>query len=549
MSTVTFHYHDELRARFLENKHTDDPRDPDCSLWDRLKAAPKADLTREPHANVIKEVTFAPIIGEEWGFRYLFFALNERLRPLAVTFQGKPCCVPEKAQKMYAVKLAVQYAAMFCFASGAYRVAQKLTKNRVAHIVTLVVSSQLIFPTLLQFIFVRTLSQKWVVRDPTAFQEAVEELQAGVTITGQVTGILDILSKREGESLPEGFVCKNGDWKSGTVFLVDSSPHLVFKRSTSLSETHPTHTSHPDERFFYMILAKYVTKKHQLDQLVIPCARQVEINGETWIVEQKLDVDTHYLHQMRLHFLGKNRLTLALSQLVRFILLTNQADIEWRNNPIMGSLEGVEQLRIALLDTDVVDAHPTLGLYGSDEGGSRSGLMRLLSLRNRHELMFYVKENYTDPVGAERYRELKQDAYIPWWFIHHRRMISPKHLIEADKIDQIVSQFVPKCQPIIRKLVTDMVGQLNAHYQKMDDGSRSTLWEQREVTYTTTSELVSGLDAKVKDEIIVEERAEYEQLFREMIQVDMICRFAIRDVSIIEDKGIEKLRVHYTVLG
>lgn len=549
MESVTFHYHTKLRDRFLENRHEDDPRGLGLSLWDRLKAGPKLPLTKEPHANILGSKSCAPVRGEEWSFRYFFYASQERLLPLAVTFKGMPCCAPGEDKQMLAVKVIIKLAALSCLGYGAYKGAQKLTKNRKVQVVSSVLAFQIAFQVLLPFIFERSLSQKWVVRDPKAFQEAVKELQEGVKITAEVTDVLDLLSKRKGEDIPKGITCKNGNWKTGTVFLATSCPGLVFKRSTSLSKTHPTHGSHPDERFFYMILAKYVIKEHNLDHLVVPCARQVDINGETWIVEQKLEVNTHYLHQMRLQFQGGDRVTLALAQLVRFILLTNQADIEWRNNPIMDAEGGNDQHRIALLDTDVVGNYPTLGLYGSGPEGSRSGLMRLMPLRNRHELMSYIRENYTDPVGEERYRELKPDAYIPWWFIQHRKITSSKHPIETQEIEEIVKGFDERSKPIIRERVREMVNQLNTHYAKMDDESHITLWDHREVTYTTTIELKDGLTDDVKRELILEEREDYEQVFREMVGVDMICRYAIRDASIIEDQGKEKFKITYTLLG
>lgn len=549
MERVTFHYHTALRDRFLENRHEDDPRRPGLSLWDRLKAGPVLPLTREPHANILGSKSCAPIRGEEWSFRYFFYASDERLLPLAVTFKGMPCCAPEKDMQMLAVKFIIQFAAMSCLGYGAYKGAQKLTKNRKVQVVSSVLAFQIASRVLLPLIFECSLPQKWVVRDPKAFQEAVEELQEGVEITAEVTDVLDLLSKRKGEEIPKGITCKNGNWKTGTVFLVDSCPGLVFKRSTSLSETHPTHVSHPDERFFYMILAKYVIKEHNLDHLVVPCARQVEINGETWIVEQKLEVNTHYLHQMRLQFQGGDRVTLALAQLVHFILLTNQADIEWRNNPIMDALEGTDQHRIALLDTDVVETHPTLGLYGSGPEESRSGLMRLMPLRNRHELMSYIREKYKDPVGEERYRELRPDAYIPWWFIQHRNITSPKHLIEAQKIEEIVKRFDERSKPIIRERVTEMVDLLNTHYGTMDDESHKTLWDQREVTYATTIEVEDGLTDDDRRELIEGQREKYEQVFSKMVEVDMICRYAISEASIIEDQGKEEFKITYTLLG
>ncbi|MCB1115552.1 MAG: hypothetical protein KDK71_03685 [Chlamydiia bacterium] len=428
---------------------------------------PKVDLIDYPHLRIytIKEVT-VPMKGEEWSWRWFFIPTECRLVTIAdLTFHGDPIYTTEKVHYMFEIKLLIHVIAIGALCTASLQVANGCTKN----VTVLTAAAILPFFLVESYLHSYPNTSERIAHDGLLLQETLEELQSDITETEEVKAALQTLSQREGEDMPDGYTCKNGNWKTGSVFLVDSCPNIIFKRSTSISESHPSSQQNPDNRFFYMVLAKYLAKKRNLSHLVIPNGKQFIVNGETWIVEQKLEIDESA--ETFLKAQNENKLTFALVNLIHFIILTNQADIQRWNCPIVPPENETSQFKIALVDTDIVDTNPGLGFFG-DKDTKRRGAFGLLTPQNRTHLSAFGKKHFNEGTHEQFEKHvnnpffpLENEAYREHW--HKKHNIEANTLISDEQIETLVNQFDQKSQEDIRTKTSNLTTTLNAYFRTL----------------------------------------------------------------------------------
>ncbi len=149
------------------------------------------------------------------------------------------------------------------------------------------------------------------------------------------------------------------------VFALEKYPDLIFKKISR-------------EDFELLISHQLVCQREQLTELVIPPSKFLEIDGMTFVVQQKLVY--HEAKQCRYYFKYAERLEQAVLQLHTYIIKTGESDVEWRNMPVIGNVKDKNgKLQIALIDHEKMpgDNWPEWGIVGY-EPLKRTGLIGLL---------------------------------------------------------------------------------------------------------------------------------------------------------------------------
>ena len=156
------------------------------------------------------------------------------------------------------------------------------------------------------------------------------------------------------------------------VFAIEKYPHVIFKK-----------ISRSD--FELLISHQLVCEQSHLTELVIPASKLVVINDMTFVVQEKLNYNA--AKQSHYYFKYAERLKKAVLQLHTYILQTGEADVEWRNMPVIGNVKDKSRpLRIALIDHEFLPGdNPKWGIVGY-ERLHRTGLIGLLCEEQAREV-------------------------------------------------------------------------------------------------------------------------------------------------------------------
>ncbi len=142
------------------------------------------------------------------------------------------------------------------------------------------------------------------------------------------------------------------------IFSIDSEPNFIFKMVP--------HNNHEiEKRYNRMIFAKTVCRVYDLDLLVIPGARKIEVQNHIIIVEKRMEIHPEEsIQEQNYHEYAAN-LNETIRQLTAFISKTHFSDMEWRNAPIIeNSLDDSGNCKIALIDLEEMEGAED-GLFGS----------------------------------------------------------------------------------------------------------------------------------------------------------------------------------------
>ncbi len=210
------------------------------------------------------------------------------------------------------------------------------------------------------------------------------------------------------------------------VFKIKGQANLVFKMASSSqlvfhNGKYRDSQNSIDQRFEKMIFAKEICLTHDLDQLVIPHAKKLEIEVEnviySLIAEEclnfKPDESLHEEHYL-IHSDDLNR---AIDQLAIFILKTGFNDVTWRNIPVIEEVvDFIGDRRIALIDLEHMgsvrngflgDYNDSCGLVGCI---AEKQMDRVLTLAKDHGVIFSNTE--ATYAKNKRLNQLKNDALL-----------------------------------------------------------------------------------------------------------------------------------------
>ncbi len=201
------------------------------------------------------------------------------------------------------------------------------------------------------------------------------------------------------------------------VFALKSYPNLIFKQVEKAS-------------FDILLDHQCVCKTFNLDLLVVPSSRWVEIDGFTFIVQQRLK----YFHAKQPYYYIKyaDRVHQAVLQLKTYIEKTGEADVEWRNMPIIGDLKKELPLQIGLIDHEELPGDkPAWGIIGYEKL-HRRGLIGLLCEEQAREIAQLAKPSLGDEVDRalnKRVKELQEwevyRTYRVWAKENNRKSKNP----------------------------------------------------------------------------------------------------------------------------
>lgn len=136
-----------------------------------------------------------------------------------------------------------------------------------------------------------------------------------------------------------------------------------------------------------LIQHKCICSLYSFTELFIPQSKIVVIDGETIIVQQKVDFIDHDTRQEELYQRHAEQLTLAIEQLREYILVTHEGDVEWRNMPIKEPT-----FQIILLDHELSES-AEWGILGCTKY-KRRGLIGLLGEKEAREMALWARRHF-----------------------------------------------------------------------------------------------------------------------------------------------------------
>ncbi len=233
---------------------------------------------------------------------------------------------------------------------------------------------------------------------------AREELEKGIEISDEIRNTIKQLKDKISTTQKDDQLI----WVTSSVFKLVGVPNLIFKSSKNIGSVEITTA----KRFANMIKAKQVCLAHSLDLLVIPHAKKIEVDGESFIAEEILSFDEDGSIQENHYQTYSKNLDEAVRQLAILIEETGLDDITWRNIPVLNEVpDFTGPRRIGLIDLEVMtDVYKALFEDCSAVGNSR-GLIRCVS---KEQTDIVIKEIFNrifnEDYQAAKERIAKEDA-------------------------------------------------------------------------------------------------------------------------------------------
>ncbi len=229
------------------------------------------------------------------------------------------------------------------------------------------------------------------------------------------------------------------------IFSLDAVPGVIFKRAQmGLSSMNPDPTEgnlETAERFEKMVKAQFVCQALNLDHLVVPSARtiQVEYQGKQYlfIAEEQLDVDANHSAQEECYKKYTCEMDELIRQLILFIEHTKMSDISWRNIPLLNN----NVAKVGLIDLDRIDTSVSRGLLGAGEGPERGLLNCLFSEKQIDAVLKAVRpydvDNRADRMKERRLEELREEARLDQFHFEKGLQNEPRRLIRVDDWEKL----------------------------------------------------------------------------------------------------------------
>ncbi len=254
------------------------------------------------------------------------------------------------------------------------------------------------------------------VEDPKKPLEiARKELEQGIEIApstiAKIQSLLPLIEQGKDDGEIQWIAKGNS-----LVFSLASTPNLVFKLAKEMHDPNrPNARTMTDLRFENMIKAKDVCLTHQLDRLILPHAKKIEVGAAALIAEERLSFNPNWMAQERFYYERGKDLVPTLGQLAIFTAKTGSSDNCWRNLPI---LDGVGQSKIGLIDVEHMESAHT-GFFGNSwlarQGliacaGSEEQIDEILNQAAKHGVSFYKSEAHN--AKDKRLKELAEDRNL-----------------------------------------------------------------------------------------------------------------------------------------
>lgn len=245
---------------------------------------------------------------------------------------------------------------------------------------------------------------RYITDEPETISEAINTLEEKIVIPQE---LVETIRKIDSKNALKRMHDKSIDTPqtNESAFQITGYPNLFFKKCVDYKKGGEI-IHHSDERFFNMVIAQALCKKHNWNLLIVPSTKQVIIDAKTrYIVEEELDICTDNAMQAFYFSAYPRRLQQAVKQFFEFIIATHQSNIQFHKNPVVGDPEeSSEALSLSLHNLGFTDpGGPEIGLFGSPES-NRTGLMGLLGPELLEEMHSYTNEHY------EQYQENVKDA-------------------------------------------------------------------------------------------------------------------------------------------
>lgn len=234
---------------------------------------------------------------------------------------------------------------------------------------------------------------------------------------------------------PDGIHLYSG---ANFIFSLDALPGVVFKRANmgySFMQTDPEEGNRrTEERFEKMVRAQYVCHALDLDLLVVPGARKIEVEyqGKIWlfIAEERLNVNTNPSAQeecYRRYTCGMDDL---IRQLILFIQHARMSDISWRNLPLLND----HVAKVGLIDLDRIDTSVSTGLLGTGEEPER-GLLNCLFSEEQIDAVVeavrpYDLSHQADEMRQRRLQELQRESKLQQFYLEKDLLREPHRTID-----------------------------------------------------------------------------------------------------------------------
>lgn len=221
---------------------------------------------------------------------------------------------------------------------------------------------------------------------------------------------------------------------SNLVFSLIQDPDFIFKmRSDRTSEQAEEEL---EKRFANMVKAKKVCLVYQLDRLVIPKAKKVNVAGIPLIAEQYLDINRNYSAQEDFYRLLDDE---TVRQLAIFIIKTGFSDVSWDNIPLIDTAPEFQgNRRVGLVDLEhMLEAAD--GFFGN--GMKRnSGLVNCLHSEAHIDIALAEAERHgvfdrwgrSQSIKTDRLKKIQTDQELQQFYESKGILENPRKPIEVD---------------------------------------------------------------------------------------------------------------------
>ncbi|MDF2549884.1 MAG: hypothetical protein K0S07_951 [Chlamydiales bacterium] len=256
------------------------------------------------------------------------------------------------------------------------------------------------------------------------------------------------------------------------VFRLKEDPSLVFK----------TVSKRP--RFANMVRAKEICLAKRLNLLIIPKAKEIQIDGDQGqkfplIAEESLDLNPIPSIQEDLYRTHAEELQDAVCQLATFIAKTGFNDVTWRNIPVLNQPSGLQK-RIALIDLEHMESAIS-GFLGDINNGS-CGLIRCVSEGQIDRVIAEADRQGValDPMEVlqaknARLEQIDADRRL-FAFYERQNIITGKEPLEVD-VAQLGLDLALRCQSrntnsaafTLKDAVEEVIQEINRQIQDSSD--------------------------------------------------------------------------------
>lgn len=230
------------------------------------------------------------------------------------------------------------------------------------------------------------------------------------------------------------------------VFSLTSAPHLIFKTvhphvRVLVGRRFLSAAQIAEERLANMAKARRICLIHKLSLLIIPHAMKFEVEGMTFIAEERINIIQNESAQE--HAYQLSGLNETVRQLATFIAKTGFSGVAWRKMPIVDiASEFQGNRRVALVDLKEMES-ASVGLFGriaGEEGHYRQGLINCLSSEEQIDIVLDVAKKHgivkqdAEEIKARRLEEIRNDQQLQQFYARNGMLENPRKPIEVSDL-------------------------------------------------------------------------------------------------------------------